>query len=315
MKAPAPKPYGLKQIGGGGGGKHVVVILHGIRQVRDDLAAPFGQALVNVATGATLYVYGYNHTQGLVTNGELLATILEKELKADRIDLVGYSMGGLVARLAASDIRSNSIRTVVTLATPNRGALSNAQLETLGQLGREAFEWLSPLAPRSEGVIDLTRAAEIMNKRYNSLLAEKRTLKVRYASVPALFYNPQRANTDLGPSVAMSGLYAFFTLANVKRKIFAMSRPHDGIVTEDSCDLTRDASYDWSEVHLAATDDNTPARAHVVIDKCADQDHQSILSEADVARLTWAILSCADWQLLKNHDAVLQHRLRVTTPA
>jgi len=75
-------------------------------------------------------------------------------------------MGGLVARLAATEELPSRIHTVITLATPNRGSVSNA----LGQLGRSVFEAISPLAPRTEGVKDLTRAAKIMSSRRNALL-------------------------------------------------------------------------------------------------------------------------------------------------
>jgi hypothetical protein len=81
-----------------------------------------------------------------------------------------YSMGGLVARLAATEELPSRIHTVITLATPNRGSVSNAELTTLGQLGRSVFEAISPLAPRTEGVKDLTRAAKIMSSRRNALL-------------------------------------------------------------------------------------------------------------------------------------------------
>ena len=305
--------YGLKLISGNTSAAHAVVILHGIRQTRDDLAAPFGKALAAVATNAALYVYGYDHTRALTDNGTKLAETLATELSSDRIDLIGYSMGGLVARLAVSDRPNRALDTVVTLATPNRGALSNAELETLGQLGRQAFEWLSPLLPRSQGVKDLTRVAVIMSARRDAMLAAKVAPAVRYASVPALFYYPGRANTEFGPSLMMSGVYAILTLANLKRKVIAMARPHDGIVTEESCDLTRDPSYNWSEVHLAPPKNNTPPRVHAVLDACADNDHQSILNPTDIARLVWAVLKCPDWRTLSDYDPILKNRVRTAT--
>ena len=103
-------------------------------------------------------------------NGKDLALAISRDIPVGRVDLVGYSMGGLVARLAATEELPSRIHTVITLATPNRGSVSNAELTTLGQLGRSVFEAISPLAPRTEGVKDLTRAAKIMSSRRNALL-------------------------------------------------------------------------------------------------------------------------------------------------
>ena len=54
---------------------------------------------------ADVYVYGYNHTRALVTNGHILADEI-RELTASRIDLVGYNMRGLVARLKTNENQS-----------------------------------------------------------------------------------------------------------------------------------------------------------------------------------------------------------------
>ncbi|MEI9851986.1 MAG: alpha/beta fold hydrolase [Sphingomonas sp.] len=161
-------------------------------------------------TAYGLHLYGYNHTAGLEHNGTKLFKALDAGIAADRIDLVGYSMGGLVARLAASENWPSRIHTIVTVATPNRGSISNAELTTLGQIGRSIFQMISPLAPRTEGVKDLTRVVPIMKHRRERLKGQLASGRMtaeerRYASVPALFYHDDRAEFEFGPSIALSG--------------------------------------------------------------------------------------------------------------
>jgi pimeloyl-ACP methyl ester carboxylesterase len=313
--ANAEAKYGLKPLGGTDAG-HAIIVLHGIRQTRDAVT-PFAEHLARLAKQADVYVYGYDHTQALVVNGTTLADTVAIKVKAKRIDLVGYSMGGLVARLAASDRQNPSIHTVITIATPNRGSLSNAELTTLGQIGRGVLEFISPMAPRSEGVKDLTRASAIMSERRDRLLAEGKVLgadpalNVRYASIPALFYNPDRTDFKLGPSIALSTLQAFFLLGGLKARMVRMQKPHDGIVTESSNNVAEQTSYGWSELQLAREGPNgEPARCHVVLDECRNQDHGTIMGVVDIARLSWTVLDCADWRKLKTWQPELQERIR-----
>lgn len=305
--------YGLQPVASGDA-DHQVVVLHGIRQTGDHLR-PFACRLAAAAAGAaTVTVFGYDHTRSLVTNGRELADAL-CGLRADRIDIVGYSMGGLVARLAASDpdVPNPAIHTLVTLATPNRGSLSNAELDMLGQIGLKAFEFLSPLAPRAAGVRDLTRAADIMRDRYRLLLdrypGELAPLGIRYASVPALFYHPHRAETEMGPSMTMSVVTAAFIAMSWKRRMIAMSRAHDGIVTEASNNLASRTGHDFSEVHLSAGREG-PSRIHAIIDGCVDRDHVSVLDDADVPALIWQLLANEDWSRFEC-DPELRRRLNL----
>jgi len=311
---PKPAPYGLKPVRTDRPG-HAVVVLHGIRQVRNSLE-PFAK-MVAAATDLDIYVYGYNHTLGLEHNGRCLYDALASDLPEGRIDLIGYSMGGLVARLAASTSYPSRIHTVVTLATPNRGSVSNAELTTLGQLGRSAFEFISPFAPRTEGVKDLTRAAAIMSARRNAVLARYPNLTVdaderRYASVPGLFYNTDISDTEFGPSVAVSGLQATIQLIGLKVRLSKMSRSHDGVVTERSNDISSSETHDWSEVHLvSAARGGGPARTHAVIDNCRRHDHLSILTDADVARFVAILIGTDDWRTLRRDHPDLRSRVRL----
>jgi pimeloyl-ACP methyl ester carboxylesterase len=311
---PKPTPYGLKVVRTGQTGQ-AIVVLHGIRQVRESLE-PFARMIAD-ATHRDLYVYGYNHTLGLERNGRNLFDTLASELPDARLDLVGYSMGGLVARLAASTAYPSRVRTVVTLATPNRGSVSNAELTTLGQLGRSVFEFVSPFAPRTEGVKDLTRAAAIMSARRDAVLAQHSNLILnaserRYASIPGLFYNEDVADTALGPSVVLSGLQAAIQLTGLQVRLSKMQRSHDGIVTERSNDISTSETHDWSEVHLAVpAPDGTPARTHAVMDNCRQHDHLSILADADIARLIAVLIDTDDWRTLRHDHVDLHQRVRL----
>ncbi|WP_282608161.1 triacylglycerol lipase [Pelagibius sp. Alg239-R121] len=312
--------YGLKRISAQASDKHAVVILHGIRQTRDHLATPFGEALVKLVPDKDVYVYGYDHTRELVTNGVHLADSITAKLKAERIDLVGYSMGGLVARLAASDRFIENLHTVVTIATPNRGSLGPAQLSLLGQMVLGTFRTLSPLAPGTAGVKNLTEAAKIMSDRRDRLKSqyppsESPVAHLRFASIPALFYHPDRSEFAFGPSVQLSLAQKLVRGVGLKWQLDDMDKPHDGIVTESSSNLTRQDSFDWSEVHMAEPGQNgEPPRCHAVLDIHRHHDHGSIVAKAasETAELVAALLMSGDWRNLEAEHPALKQRLRTT---
>jgi pimeloyl-ACP methyl ester carboxylesterase len=300
-----------------GGGSHAVVVLHGIRQTREDLCN--FATMVGACLPAThgIYLYGYPHTDPLEENGTRLLEALDKHVYADRIDLVGYSMGGLVARLAASECWPSRIHTVVTVATPNRGSISNAELTALGQVGLSIFHRISPLVVRSKGVKDLTQVVPIMQKRRERLIAalgNRRTTAEarRHASIPALFYNEDRKEFEFGPSISLSGAQALIKLAGLRIKLVNMKKSHDGIVTERSNNLSGAEGIDFSEVHLTSdAPDGSPAICHAVVDTCSLQDHSSILEDGHVARLVAGLLKTDDWRLLRQSDDVLDVRARL----
>ena len=309
-----PVSYGLKQLKAAGQGR-TAVVLHGIRQTRDALE-PLARIVADKTSDLDVFIYGYDHTRPLEENGRLLHSTLAESIPQGQINLVGYSMGGLVSRLAASQEYPHRIHTIVTLATPNRGSLSNAELTTLGQIGRSVFELISPLAPRAAGVKDLTRAAEIMSSRRSALLSRNPTIAIsakerRYVSIPALFYNKNIADFRFGPSIQMSAIVAGFMLLGLKHRLEKMERSHDGIVTENSNNISTAESHDWSEVHLVhpASD----ARWHAAIDRCSQHDHSSIISEPDIAVLIGALLSCPDWRELFTTYPALRNTVRIAS--
>jgi pimeloyl-ACP methyl ester carboxylesterase len=301
-----------------GEGDRAAVVLHGIRQRREDLRA-FAMEVGNQLPSAySLYLYGYNHTAGLEYNGEKLLKLINTGIAAGRIDLIGYSMGGLVARLAATHVWPSRIHTVVTVATPNRGSISNAELTVLGQFGRSIFQMISPLAPRTEGIKDLTRVVPIMQNRRNRMKEELAgsgrltSAQRRYASVPALFYNSDRTEFEFGPSIAISGAQALIKFTGLRLKLVNMRKPHDGIVTENSNRLDKSETTDFSEIHLTSNAENgNPAICHAVVDTCKNQDHSSILSDANVAHLVASLISNDDWRQVRKMSGILDIGARI----
>lgn len=314
--ADAGTAYGLLRLGDNESDR-AVIILHGIRQTRESLRG-FAEA-VQQALGISreLYLYGYNHTLGLEENGLILAEAIDRELEGKRVDMIGYSMGGLVARLAASEHLPSAVHTIVTLATPNRGSVSNAELTMLGQIGRGIFEMISPLAPRTAGVKDLTRVAKIMSDRRTRLLRSVEGGRLtagrrRYASIPGLFYHADNSEFAFGPSITISGVQALLKLSALRLKLVNMKRSHDGIVTERSNSLAASETHEFTEISLTRdADDGSPALCHAVADSCRIYDHSSIIGDPMVARLAAALVACDDWRQLRKTDPELDLRTRL----
>jgi pimeloyl-ACP methyl ester carboxylesterase len=305
--------YGLAAVRVGSS-DHSVVVLHGIRQTRDALYE-FASWIADTLADSSVYVYGYNHTEALEVNGRRLLDTIIRDIPSGRVDLVGYSMGGLVARLAASEPEAKRLNTIVTVATPNRGAISNAELTMLGQVGRRLFERISPMAPRTRGVTDLTRVMTIMKQRRDALeLAGcfPRATVRRYASIPGLFYNDDRDESELGPSIQMAGLRATILLIGFKMKLFDINKAHDGIVTEASNDVTAPRSFQFSELDLVLPGENgEKALCHAIAAQCVDQDHITIIREQRVAELVAALVATDDWRALKANYPTLAPSIRI----
>jgi pimeloyl-ACP methyl ester carboxylesterase len=72
------------------------------------------------------YLYCYDWRRDIRLNGVDLANFVKNILKdkpADtKVDLIGHSMGGLVARYAATQDIKNRVNYVITMASPNKGA-------------------------------------------------------------------------------------------------------------------------------------------------------------------------------------------------
>jgi pimeloyl-ACP methyl ester carboxylesterase len=103
----------------------------------------------------------YNTGRSIADNGASLAALLA-EIDADRIALVGHSMGGLVARSACAQggAWTQRVTHTISLGTPHDGApLAQAvhHLETVLRLAPETRPFARLLGRRSAGIRDLRR--------------------------------------------------------------------------------------------------------------------------------------------------------------
>jgi pimeloyl-ACP methyl ester carboxylesterase len=149
---PAPARSGPSRAG-------PIVLLHGfagwsrgLLPLERHLRAATGREVVRLRLGAGL--------DGIEPLAQRAAASIERiaaEWRGRAVDVVGHSMGGLVATYAAKHLDPSArVRRVVTLGTPHRGtalALSGARF-----LGRVAGS-LAQMVPGSAFLADLDRAA------------------------------------------------------------------------------------------------------------------------------------------------------------
>lgn len=158
-----------------GAGARVVVFLHGLCETehawRFRARSRGGTYASRLAAehGATPVMVRFNTGLHVSENGARLAELLEGlvgawPVEVERIDLIGHSMGGLVARSAchAGAARAHRwtgpVRTTVTLGTPHHGAPLEQAVDVAGWLLRQVPEGrplASVLEVRSDGIRDL----------------------------------------------------------------------------------------------------------------------------------------------------------------
>lgn len=155
----------------------VVVWVHGLgttewcwslyaEDYHGDPAATFASRLAESVAVTSLFAR-YNTGRPVARNGAELAAALELHAgKAQRIVLVGHSMGGLVCRAAcqaaaeAGQTWLSKVDLVISLGTPHRGAplarVGQVTTEVLGAVDLPTTQILSRiLAARSAGIRDL----------------------------------------------------------------------------------------------------------------------------------------------------------------
>jgi len=188
----------------------------------------------------------YDWEATILRNGVELAAALIAAPAADGIALVGHSMGGLVCRVAncaLTDPRFKTVVTthakgfqkddldainrtalgeglrvgaVVTLATPNSGAMTHGQMSVLAH----ALHLVRPLWARSEGVADLN------TDRLFRILQHCRT------PTPCLTISGSWGNRLIRGSGSI-------TAHHLLQWTMSMREPHDMIVEDISVDLTQ----------------------------------------------------------------------------
>mgnify|MGYP001816242619 CR=1 FL=1 len=118
---------------------HIVVLLHGLGQTERCFQSSPGDGIVGVddalrsETGMTPVLVRYNSGRAVVDTGadlaELIAVLSDNWPSADpRVSLLGYSMGGLVARsayaagIAAGHDWARRARDLITIGAPHHGS-------------------------------------------------------------------------------------------------------------------------------------------------------------------------------------------------
>ncbi len=114
---------GLKLISSAGSGSTVIYV-HGLLQsVEDDKVKNAARAAQITGQYASAYVFSYDYRLGFRQAGQALATALNSAGFADKsVDIVAYSKGGLLTRVALEEEgATKAVRRVIFLGTPNTG--------------------------------------------------------------------------------------------------------------------------------------------------------------------------------------------------
>lgn len=282
----------------GSSGDHAVVLSHGITQSAAALK-PFADLLFDAAGHLDLHLFDYDWTQSISSNGTALARQVEGLTGYEKVSLVGYSMGGLVSRFAAARCVHGGLETIVTLATPNGGAIGTAQLAVAGQAIMAAGRLITAFSPR-QGLLDLTRADRLMMDLRDCHGVARRIAGKRYASVPALYFHEHREAWRTG-SRLMGTAAGAIGIANLVPLISRVHRPHDGIVTEKSCNIADPQNAPFSEIDHAAGHRLDPTRLHARHHQAHDCDHMTILESQVIADLVADLIDTDDWTHLPRH--------------
>lgn len=158
-----------------GASGHLVIFVHGLCENEESWAKGAKVQGTTYAdriaaeTDGTPVMIRYNTGLHISENGRHLDTLIQQLIEhwpshVTRITLVGYSMGGLVARAATNHATAEGqtwqhlVRDVICLGTPHTGA----NLEKAAHLGSRVLRFLPESAPfgaildqRSVGIVDL----------------------------------------------------------------------------------------------------------------------------------------------------------------
>ncbi|MBY3187918.1 esterase/lipase family protein [Rhizobium laguerreae] len=275
---------------------HVVIFVHGI--LSD--STTFNQMLptlrgLDATSPFDLWTFDYDYRQSLVDSADKLGDAIERRAFGERrVDIVGHSMGGLVARLAVLRRNLPRVSRIVTLATPNHGTISGEQLNLLGQMTTLRLRRLDPVYPRSSGILDLTNTHTIMRKALERMhkVEPGRLEGKTYVSIPAQYFHTKRQMGDTLPSMLMGSVSFGRKLLNMISSFRVTLRPvHDGIVEERSNQLHPAPVGSSNEGKYMRNRDEAGSRIlHVTHEAAADYDHVTVVGSREVAILLRAVL-------------------------
>lgn len=276
--------------------RHIVIFVHGMFADSTTFAGLVPMlAAMDTQREFDFWEFDYESRQPLIISGDQLARAIKaRAFGSRRVDIVGHSMGGLVARLAVLRHNLAEVCRIVTLATPNHGAISGAQLNLLGQMTTLGLRRYQPIYARAPGVFDLTDVHTIMRAELKAMKAQDPTRLAgkSYVSIPAQYFNLLRQAGDSPPSLLMGSVNLFRGIYNFCVRMRVDLRPvHDGIVEERSNRLHPAPPGSSDEGDYMPTRADAEARTlHVTHEAGADYDHVSVTHSSEIADLLQAVL-------------------------
>lgn len=260
-----------------------VVFIHGIYSSVDTFATMY--AAMRASDGmrrrsVEFWYHDYDFHSSLIISGQTFARLLSSHFtERDKVVIIAHSMGGLVARLALVGTPLPFVKLLFLLGTPNSGAIRLAQLGLLSGLIQEEVGGLFALFPRKPGIVDLTRASQILKaniKRHTAV----NTRDICYVSIPGLVFNGDMGMVRYfreGRSKLFGALAVGSEILSQVAPFFSMKfeRPHDGIVEETSNNLMK--CQTWHEKNNSGgrqRGENAHTYLHVQVKPdCEDLDH------------------------------------------
>jgi pimeloyl-ACP methyl ester carboxylesterase len=276
--------------------RHVVVFVHGILSDSStfDKLLPLLDAL-DTEDEFDFWVFDYDYKQTITESGDQLAHAIQiRSFGSRRVDIVGHSMGGLVARLAVLRNRLPNVYRIVTLATPNHGAVSGAQLNLLGQMTALAFRRWEPIYARAPGIIDLTNVHAIMRTELKAMHAKEpsRLDGKSYVSIPAQYFHDKRQVGETPPSLLMGSTSILRSIVGLLTRIKIKLRPvHDGIVEERSNQLHPAPVGSSDEgAYMHPRTEAAKRMLHATHEAGSNCDHVTVTASREIADLIQAVL-------------------------
>lgn len=275
----------------------IVILVHGILSDSSTFAKLISLLTDRISEKKFDYwIFDYDYLQPLTTSGDNLAQAIRAQgFGGRRVNIVGHSMGGLVARMAVLRHNLPNVHRLVTLATPNHGTISGTQINLLGQMTTFAFRRLEPVYARAAGILDLTNAHAIMRAEMDKMhaLSPSNLQNKSYVSIPAQYFHNLKQIGNLPPSILMGKITLAIRILNFITKFRIKLKPvHDGIVEERSNQIHPAPTGSISEGDYMYSRSEPDQRIlHVTHDAGSNCDHVTVTTNPDIADLIHAVLA------------------------